>query len=274
MDSTKTFTKEEFENIVYLKDQCLNTRRLYPHLTLRDILVNSCPHEVAYGTKLSKNMAYNTIYIDEEIGCPLCRKPSNLFLPVYSRSVFSALHPLQPSTVDLASFVAGLESGSAAWSSMDVYAKDAKEVIRQQRGLVETLANQAVSNEILFEDNAKEAGVGYEQGVGRFHKLIARGIAQLLRYTEINSLANNIKSYSEIYHNLYISFRLMLLMDWTESNTLFISSDTPSKLSKYTRIRSSLISILVESSPNGPSFIEANLDDLFSKLLTKLVIPF
>jgi len=36
--------------------------------------VNSCPHEIAYGTKLNKNQAYNSIYIDEEIGCPLCKK--------------------------------------------------------------------------------------------------------------------------------------------------------------------------------------------------------
>lgn len=255
--------------------------------------MNSCPHEIAYGTKLNKNQAYNSIYIDEEIGCPLCKKPSNLFLPVYSKDVYVALQSphIFSKNFSLPAFVALLESGSHDLSSLAGLSREAKDTIARQRGLVENLANQAVSDEILFDDNMKEAVDGYDGQVGRFHKLIAGGIAQLLRYTDVYSLANAIKSYSEIYHNLYISLRLMLLMDWTESNEGFVgrrleqenlqlftippttNPSTPVPITKFTRIRSSLINILVESRQGGPSFAVANLDELFAKLLVKLVGP-
>lgn len=274
-DSNRRGDSSDFEQIELVRDKKL--------AKLKDrgsVIITNCKHSVADYASIPGDQTHK-VYNDSEVPCPLCKKPSNLPLPIFPKSTTDALAAIKaPSDASVKSFLQGLlESIRSATissflsSNKPTNLQEINTRLASDREASNELFSKIISNEVLFHDLLETAIPSQKENNIEVEKILLRSTAEMLLYSNLYGLANSVTGFSITYHNLFLALRIKLLKEFEEEP----SSDFINRILPLLGLVGNFIcqTRYKEDSEEGKAaFINLDLEKSYCHLVVYLVKPF
>lgn len=275
----------DFEKTTRLKEQAIRESK-----ALGNLIFTSCKHNLLSLTSMiditDAAKTNSSIHLENESGCPLCRTPYNLYLPVFSIDALNILNKTPPkakaqvdsySARDLLDDLRAvfLRNGAPLLISTDLVEKAAVLKLYQENSSdCERVVSQIVTNFILYTD-AHEKATG--RGLSKFpagENLIANSLTEVLKYLDLYGLAQATKDLAQTYHSLFLVLRLRHLQE-----TLADQLDQEGRVvdrsealaSQMSRVAKRVITGLLSCCEKRPEFIYADLEKAYAAVLIEIV---
>lgn len=283
-DASLQLSQHDFDRISFLQN--FYFRR---YKRMGTIFTVTCGHPISKPSLALVDQSTH-IYLDEETACPLCKRPSNLQMPIFRKDVFEALNTIQPkfaqivANLNLHHFIDFLKSAISLdtdkldplYFSSSTYSEDAIKVFQEERGYVNDTSSKYFTNFLMYLDNFKSV---FEKSPNRnpeYDVLAAKSISGNLKYIELFGLANCVKEYSLVLHNLYLLMRQFALTNQMEREIQKNSPDqkgVPEPGSKHLQgnLSTRILSKLLKCNENNANFIYLDLEKAYSMLIAESV---
>ena len=275
----------DFEKTARLKEQAVRESK-----ALGSFFFTSCKHnllslslmlEFSDSTKLPNN-----IHLENENGCPLCRSPYNLYLPIFSMSTVVDLNKTDQKTramVDSyssADLIDDLQAvfqkkGSPLLTSTAIIDREAVlKIYEDHSSDCERLVSQIVTNLLIYTDGYEKATSSGLTKDLTAETLITNSLTDILKYIDLYGLAQAAKDLAHIYHNLYLVLRLRHLHETlaeqltTEGKVIDKSESLADQKSKAAQ---RIITALLSCCDKRPEFLYADLEKIYAAVLASLV---
>lgn len=236
-----------------------------------------CGHFISdpsHGIKGDRGRNFNSL----ELMCPICKKPSNVQLPVYEQSMIDLLSksstPLEVSDADfLAKLINELAdtiehtNRQGWWRDTTCYKKHSlarfelqSDHIQLTRDRIYAFIRESfVANEKVLNKINPSTRTGVEE--------MADALVEILRYSELYGFVPTIQNFGQVYSSLYMTFRLMII---TEAEK---HKDKPELIE--TRVFSSMLGCLlavVFKELETEDFLKIDLNALYCRAAVLIVI--
>ena len=254
-----------FEEVVKLRDIALHRSQFEGHL-----VVTMCGHYIAdpiHGLRGDKSKNYSTL----ELMCPICKKPSNVQLPIYESSIVELINNSQkkaeiaeqeymPAFIGEITRVLRDNMQLGWWRDTRCYSKRTLAQFELQSDHIQS-TNDKIYEFMRDHSTAREKVLNKINFTN--HSVLeemADAIADMLRYSEIYGFVPTIQSFGKVYNSLYLSLRLCII---TESEKLNLKPECINTW-VFSSMMGHLLAILF-SSLETENFVQLDLNALFCR---------
>jgi hypothetical protein len=229
-----------------------------------------CGHYIAdpsHGIKGDKSKNFKQM----ELMCPICKRPSNVQLPVYESSVIDLLSNAQKkSDTRESDFLATLTKELCLtledhmrqgwWRDTSCYNKRSLAQFELQSDHIQ-LTNQKIYDFIKDNMMAREVILDEVNMTNRTSvEELADTMTDILRYTEVYGFVPTIQSFGQVYNSLYVTLRLIII---TEAESLASKPELIGSII-FSKMLAHLLAVLF-SGVESEDFEKIDLNSLFSR---------
>jgi hypothetical protein len=278
----------DFEKTARLKEQVVRDSK-----ALGSLIFTSCKHNLLNLSSMlefadSKNLP-SSIHLENENGCPLCRSPYNLYLPMFSINILTVLNQTDQKTkkkvesyssADLIDDLQAIfqKTGSPLLTSTAIIDKEAiLKIYEDNNSDCERVVSQIFTNMLIYTDGYEKAtNSGLSKDITA-ETLIMNSLSEILRYIDLYGLVQATKDLAHIYHNLFLVLRLRHLHEnlaehRSTEGTVIDKSDVLA--TQRSRSAKRIITALLSCCEQRAEFIYADLEKIYAAVLAHLVGPF
>lgn len=189
---------------------------------MNHLFLTQCGHFIAEPSMAAAGDRQKN-YASIEYQCSICRKPSNLLLPLYASQVFEHLNSSTSFTKDipkddlLKSFIYQLnlrEKDPLAlgwWRNPTCYSKHSLAHLDLESEALSQVQAKLMQYMDYYYQNTRACLNIVVIREHSFEEQITDSLCELLRYTEVIGLVPAVKSFGCVYHSLYTTLRLRII---------------------------------------------------------------
>lgn len=212
-DSSRGLNSNDFEQIELVRD-----RKLAKLKDRSAMIVTTCKHCVTSQSVLVGDHT-TKVYQENEVPCPLCKKPANLPFPIFPKSTTENLAKAKVAKpVAVKDFLEVIRK-SLLTSEISEYlekltpsdlAKINGSLASDSETTVQLFSKIAI-NQSIYNDMLEKAGSARE--IVEAERLLLGSIIEMLLYSNIYGLPNSVSNFSVVYHNIFLALRVNLLTE-------------------------------------------------------------
>lgn len=264
--------KQDFDQVELLRDQ--KTQELP---WSGSAIVTTCKHCIS-NCNLIPGDSTHKVYLEGELPCFLCKKPSNLPIPIFPKQVYETLWRENSENLEitLESVLSDLEKllASENFEESSVFfagEKLSEASITSMSAELEAsdqLVSKAMVNNTLFKDMKDNASKLTFTDPAPVEWLILNSFIEVLLYSSLYGLANSAANFSMSYHNINLALKLMLTREHSEK----LGSETKTRILYSLSVIGQSLSTIRDL--NSEEFLNCDLERIFCRALVHSVIDF
>jgi hypothetical protein len=271
------FPKNKYNAIEIVRDAALAELK-----KPASVIIASCGHQVSSPDVLAKDATVQTnVYQDDEYGCPVCKTPGNMVVPIYQQGVFAALTnpPASFSTglpdLGLRDLLSSIEDilkggkGLEKFTDGSCFTKEGREAIAGESLNVSQASSMITTFSILFGDLFERATKRKLRNIPQADVVLTASLGEVLSYSEIYGLPNSAQRFGQVYHNLYLTSKLNFLQENLEGEGLDAKNEDG--FTKRMVLAMRVAGAILACNTFSPYFMDADIEKAFASAVSDCV---
>lgn len=222
--------KQDFDQIELLRDQKVNELQISG-----STIVTTCKHCIS-NHNLIPGDATHKVYLEGELPCFLCKKPSNLAIPIFPVQIFKTFwkdnsKPAESKIDDILADIhdivttENLEESTIFWTG-EKLDESTIATLAPELEAADLMVSKVMVNNTLFRDmkeNASKIKISESDSV---EWLLMNSFIEVLLYSNLYGLANSTANFSLSYHNISMALKLMIVREYSDK----LTTDTKNRI--------------------------------------------
>lgn len=274
-DMSCGFSSKDFQQIELLRDKYLRNCSQSGAM-----IVTSCRHCLSNFSLIAGDPTHK-VYLEGEVGCPVCKRPSNLPIPVFPQQIYQKFFKTSDNSEkkclikDMAADILNValqnksEAANIYWKKKDLSEEDEKS-IENELIAVDQLFTKIMVNNTIYND-IKEKATKKSSMSPSVEDALLNSFIEYLLYSNLYGLVNSVSSFASTYHNLHLALKLAILRDLGSDAS---RTDLVTRFSSY--VQETGVALFAakhgRSTPDGMSaFANVDLEVTYCKALVYTV---